>query len=203
MKQPATILFALALVTSQARAQTNPQNELPSHVATARCAYTTGQPCETAKESRDANVAHPETAQAQFPGRPPGPPFGPPRMMPRPYGSSWFEPDSGNHAALGALIGFGVGAAIGASAKSDGGSRGVAAVLVGSLGAVFGAAIGHSIPAFHHYRRRYDWPDDDEEARSQPPKQTHLPTPAAGSQPADPPTPPADPATVTRSAPTP
>ena len=57
----------------------------------------------------------------------------------------------------------------GATIKSDSTSRVGGVLLLGGLGTLFGATIGHGIDTFHffHPSHRNRWPDD-EESRSRP-----------------------------------
>jgi hypothetical protein len=133
---------------------------LTSAQVAARCQYTP-------KDSACAGPDHPgsqtngEVILAQR--RMPGPPLGLRRPMGGPgpgYPPQYWGPGSGNHAAIGAVIGFGLGAAAGATAKTDARGRVVASLLGGSLCALMGAAIGHGIPSFHSSWRRRSYPID-------------------------------------------
>jgi hypothetical protein len=132
-------------------------------LAAARCQYAPAEKI-CAEPSHAGNDA---SGTAQAPQRFPGPPCRP-RCQIGPPGSAYPPPfvqrDDGHNAAIGALIGFGVGAAAGAGANTDARGRFAASLLVGSIGALLGAAVGHTIPVFHVHRhhRRDAWPDDGE-----------------------------------------
>lgn len=190
-KEGILLLLALLLVVSSALAQTGdsqgttdlpnadlPNKDLPRQVALARCAYdATEDVCASMnRPSPEARDASGDTTLAQDPQRIPGPPAHPrpPMGRPRPaFPGMWREEGNPRHAAIGALIGFGLGAALGAHANRDQhpgvGVR--AAFLVGSIGAVLGAAVGYSTPPIRARRpyRRGPWPDEDAMAsRSKP-----------------------------------
>jgi hypothetical protein len=83
------------------------------------------------------------------------------------YPRPWMGSDDGHSVAIGGLIGFGAGAALGAGVHSDARGKFAGALLVGSLGALFGASIGHAVSIFQVHRPyRGPWPDDDEEMAS-------------------------------------
>jgi hypothetical protein len=175
-------LFVLLLLASNALAQSGDSqaandllnNDLPRQVAVARCAYNeTEDACAGVNpSSAEARGPNGDAMLAQLPRRMPGPPMQPRRpTMGRPRGAYpgvWMEEGSGRHAAIGALIGFGLGAALGAHANKDQhpgvGVR--AAVLVGTIGAVLGAAVGYNTPSFRARSpyRRGPWTDEDEQA---------------------------------------
>ena len=104
-------------------------------------------------------------------------------VYPRPsYPPTWFGPDEGHHAAVGALVGFTVlGVAGGLAAQTDNRSKVAAGLFVGSLGALVGAAVGHTIPSArkNHWHHRYPASDDEEmaESRSAPGKSVGERTP--------------------------
>jgi len=78
---------------------------------------------------------------------------------------------NGRHVAIGALIGFGLGAALGAKGNTDQhpGVGVKAALLVGGVGALLGAAIGSGAHSFHALsrHRRTPWPDEEDEDAAQ------------------------------------
>lgn len=195
-----TPLFAVLLTFSAALAQTDDARITPddlSHVV-ARCQYSPkDSTCFGLTEHLKDKSPDPTLAQRRFPG-PPRYPRGP---MGHPYPSyppTYWGPGYNNHAGIGAAIGFGLGAAAGASANTDAKGRVAASLIIGSLGALMGAAVGHGIPTFRafHPRRAYPptpWPDDDEiasRARAAHPdtsKQTPAVTPSAAVPPPEPP----------------
>ncbi len=164
----------ICLLLPFASAQTTPSSESSSRVTAAHCRYSSSdpdcaEPDRTSPPLSEATGAR--TAQCRRPCPwPPrrGYPQGPPRPSHPPY---LFQPEYGNHAAAGAIVGFLIGATAGATAKSDGQNRLPAALLIGGLGAVMGAAVGHSIPASHwiHRHPSYPAPDDEEMAAVRPP----------------------------------
>ncbi len=176
-KEGFPFLFVVLLLASSALAQSGDSqttNDLPHQVALARCAYNeTDEVCASVDHPSPAAAdASNDTTLAQVPRRIPGPPVQPRRPpMGRPRGAYpgvWMEEGSGRHAAVGALIGFGLGAALGAHANKDQhpgvGVR--AAFLVGTIGAVLGAAVGYGTPTFYARspHRRGPWADEDEQA---------------------------------------
>lgn len=103
--------------------------------------------------------------QAHCPGLPPCC-----RCPPRPsHPPSWFEPEPGHHAALGALVGFTLlGVAGGMGAQTDPRAKVAAGLFTGSLGALIGAGVGHLIPANQrrHRYHRYPLPQEEEMAKN-------------------------------------
>jgi hypothetical protein len=171
--------FALALfiaIATAASAQTSDTLDTnnPRQLA-ARCAYTPSEDgCNNLGRSDQNTDAH-QMAQAQFPGG--GQRFGSPRM-PRPYGrppNAYTAYDDGHHTAIGGLIGFGAGFALGAGVNHNSSSRVGSGLIAGALGAVFGAAIGHSIATFPHAAfRRHKWSHEEDWALVKP---SHQETP--------------------------
>jgi hypothetical protein len=163
----APLLIAL-LIGSPALAQLADTGLTSAQVA-ARCQYA---PKDSACAGLDQPGGQTNAGATLAQRRMPGPPLGPRRPMGGPgpgYPPQYWGPGYGNHAAIGAVIGFGLGAAAGAAAKTDARGRVVASLLLGSLCAMMGAAIGHGIPSFHSSWRRRSYPidpadDDDEEA---------------------------------------
>jgi hypothetical protein len=171
----ALLLSGLLSMASLATAQTvdeHAANDLRSSITAARCQYTSAdEACAGLNESSQTKLSDDTKTVAQAPRRMPGPPFRGPRPYPRPsrYPSRspmWMGPDHGHHTAIGALIGFGLGAAAGAGANTDARSRVAASLLVGSLGALMGAAVGHGVPSFRarNRHRSSPRPDEDEQA---------------------------------------
>lgn len=162
-------MFAVVtLTTVMARAQSgNPQDGDDARQLAARCAYTSedscAKPSSSSRETLDIQIA-----QAQFPGR--APRFGP--RTPYPYGPNPFaygRYGNGRKAALGGLIGFGAGFALGAAANHNSNTRVGSGLIVGTLGAVFGASIGHGVAPFPYARFHHRWREsgkEDEEASS-------------------------------------
>jgi hypothetical protein len=105
------------------------RNPYTEHEGVPCCAGETQTPVEIA-QSRPASVVLP---QIRYPRG-------------RGYERTWRQRGNGRHALVGALIGFGLGAAIGAKGNQDQHTRArvVAPILVGSAGALIGAAIGAS-----------------------------------------------------------
>jgi hypothetical protein len=174
----------LLLASASGRAQTSdaPDPGSTGQLA-ARCAYTpTDDACKSFSSSREETQSRDGyTAQAQFPRRGP---YGRPPMSRRPYGPrpyAYGSYDDGRHAAIGGLIGFGAGFALGAGANQNSSTRVGTGLIVGALGAVFGAAIGHGIETFPHASfRRHRWSDDDESASTRPPQRETPRSPPAG-----------------------
>jgi len=143
-------------------------SENTSEIA-ARCRYTPEDDACRKEIGPTSSSASSDQTLAQIPRRMPGPPLRPRRLMAHPgpgYAPLWAAPDYNNHAAIGALIGFGLGAAAGAQVNTDARGRVASALIVGSIGALMGAAIGHGIPSFHA-RRAYPplpLPEEDEMA---------------------------------------
>lgn len=183
----ATILTTLLFLGSRALTQTadsQASDDLPSHVAVARCAYTQADG-ECASSSHDASGSGgreflAQAPLAQIPRGAPGPPFcgGRPPMRGPGYGYPGMgrpEP-SGRHALIGAVIGGLLGWAV--AAKGTAGTR--ATLGIATIGAGIGAGIGVSIPAFpSRSRYRGRWSDEDEGAARDKPDQNKA---AAGGQ---------------------
>jgi len=115
-----------------------------------------------------------DTTLAQLPRRGPGPMFPRrPGYPPPAYPSMWAS-GGPSHPVAGALIGFCLGAAISAGANADKGGRVAAAFGGVAVGALLGAAVGHSASVFH-VRRPYrsSWPDPDEAAQAPHRKRSH------------------------------
>jgi hypothetical protein len=176
--QTVFLFTAVALTTLVASAQSvSVPNENSPRQAVAHCADTPtddscarpggmdqdgqdqGQQDQSRQDQgrKDNEAVDLRVAQGQFP--PYGPrslhPYGPPAFSYAPY-------DSGRHAALGAVIGFGAGFALGAGTGQNPNTRVGRGLLAGALGAVFGAAIGHAVAAFPHssFHHRHRWSDD-------------------------------------------
>jgi hypothetical protein len=180
MKTPAALVLLLGVLPGASLGQTNNSHageNFPSVVA-ARCQLIPDAR-ECAEVAETKGIKGPAKESSQLAQRYPG-------LYRRSccqggyysaYPPSW--DDDGQHAAIGALIGFGLGAAAGATANTDARGRVAASLVLGSLGALLGAAIGHAIPVFH-VRRPYrgPWPDEDEDdimAHRQPAKPTRQP----------------------------
>lgn len=111
----------------------------------------------------DASDQRHDSALAQVSGQPPAPRFPQgPGYPPPAYAGMWAPEGNGRATAIGALVGFGLGAAAGASANTDARSRVAASLLVGSIGALLGAAVGHAASVFPVRRpSRSGWPYDE------------------------------------------
>jgi hypothetical protein len=127
-------------------------------------------------DSREANDAR----LAQIPARGPGPIFPQgPSYPPPTYPRMWASEGIG-HPVAGGIIGFCLGAVVAAGANADKGERVAAAFGGAAVGALLGAAVGHSTSVFH--RRPYrggSWPDPDEAAQAPHRKRSPLPTGSA------------------------
>jgi hypothetical protein len=172
----AVLLVAWAVLMQCGFAQSLESSGTNDHtmIAIARCQYlSTDEVCVRVSKSSDAGNGPSTTAQVPrgIPGASQRPRR--PWACPRPqYPPMWTSPDYGNHAALGALIGFGLGAGFGATASTDTRGRVAASLLVGSLGALLGAAVGHTIPAFHVRRHSPRGGSPEEEMASGSPDET-------------------------------
>jgi len=182
MKSARIALFLLSIPLASAAQSVDSHQDQPStRVAAARCQYATADnACVQAGAHQSSSESH---------GNHNGSPCQPvpcsrpsrccPGYYPRPSPPPFvFEPESGTHAAAGALIGFGLGAAAGAAKDGDAGTRFVAAVFVGGFGALVGAVIGHGIPsnAFHKHHR---WDEDlEDDVAANPAPSTPTPTSA-------------------------
>jgi hypothetical protein len=167
-----SILCGLTLLASSVLAQTTNSSSTnspsePDPVALARSAYL--QPENASSPVNQSAAGNPAAGEnvtlAQF--APPrfGPPYRPMRRPMGGYPGMWTGPHFEHHAAMGALIGFGVGATAGAligASNNNGANRGadafVGGLLLGGLGAAFGAAIA-SFPGFPSHRYR-PWEDE-------------------------------------------
>lgn len=170
LKLALPLLLATIVLASNALSQTdNPRamNELPSHVAAARCQYTPGDDACSGESDSAQPQGRNDGTLAQLPRQMSRPPFrtGHPAMGRPAYPGMWQPRYEGSpaHALIGTLIGFGLGAAVGA--KGNIGVRGTLAF--GAIGAGIGAGIGFSLPSCH-FRNPYwhRWPYQDEEASS-------------------------------------
>lgn len=138
-------------------------------VAAARNQYTHNEAVDDPKHSgtNPSDKADGKTTLAQLSRRGPGLPY--PRSAGYPGAGSarMWQPSSGRHAAIGALIGFGLGAAVGAKANTDQHeqARVAAPLIFGGFGALFGALVGASIPDGPGWRfhRRRPWSDEEED----------------------------------------
>jgi hypothetical protein len=133
-----------------------PKDETPSVNAADK--VLTAQTGDDSKDDRDT--------LAQMRRRPSRPLSPRPRYPHRSYPNPWVEPGSGRHAAIGAVIGFGLGAAVGARANTDQhpGAGVRASLLVGTFGALIGAAVGYGVPPMQRWaanRHRHRWPQPD------------------------------------------
>ncbi|HKH99688.1 MAG TPA: hypothetical protein VJ999_11315 [Candidatus Sulfotelmatobacter sp.] len=174
MKTPRILplLLTMLLMVSASVAQTKDTpdatgltSENASEIA-ARCQYTPADDaCIGRRASGPAGSANLDLNLAQAQRRFPGPPVRGRRPMAYPgYPSPWAEPGDGRSALIGAAIGFGLGATAGAQVNTDARGRVAGALIVGSIGALMGAAIGQGIPSFH-VRRAYppnSLPEEDE-----------------------------------------
>jgi hypothetical protein len=172
----ALFLLAVPIASRAALAQssgTAPEQPSP-RVTKARCQYTPNDPaCQHQRQSNPRPGQCRQSASCPSSccsyGYPPS--SRPPLLL---------EPESGTHAAAGAIIGLGLGAALGAAKDGDAGSRFAGALVVGGFGALIGAIVGHGIPARPWHRRRPDWDDPEENAMDPPPN----PRPPTSSPPA-------------------
>jgi len=162
MKIPATMILFLGILPRALLGQTynaRAAEDLPSVIA-ARCQLTSNaRECgELAKASKTQGPAQQSGQLAQhYPG-----PYH--RPCCRGGYDSAYPPDwsdNGHHAAIGALIGFGLGATVGATANPPKGERVAASLVVGSIGALLGAAFGHAMSTYP-VRRPYRGPWTDE-----------------------------------------
>jgi hypothetical protein len=157
------LLLTAPLVAGQATTATAGQTAAPTddgrvvdRVIAARSQYTLDS------SSLEGN----DTTLAQLPRRPlvfhRGSGYPPPA-----YPSMWASGGHG-HPVAGALIGFCLGAVIAAGANADKGGRVAAAFGGASIGALLGAAVGHSASVFRVRRpcRGISWPDPDQAARA-------------------------------------
>lgn len=158
-------ISAMLLASATMSAQSgNSQDESNPRGLDARRGYTQSDDSCTSLNDPGQNAGDDQLAQAQSPPR--GPRWDSPHMS-RPYPPSPFPyVPYGNprHVAIGGLIGFGAGFALGAGANHTN-TRVASGLIVGALGAVFGAAIGHGIATFPRasFRRRHRWSNNDEE----------------------------------------
>jgi hypothetical protein len=181
----ASFLLAVAVSGSASAQSSGNSPERPSPgVTQAHCQYTPDDPaCQ--------HHAPPNRAPGQCRRPTPCPSPCCPYDYPPPYRPPWlFEPENGTHAAAGALVGFGIGAIAGAAHDGDSGTRLASALMVGTLGALIGTAVGHGIPARHWRRHHRVWDDPDENAASPGPDPAAAHTPSswktAASQPSGP-----------------
>jgi hypothetical protein len=191
MKHDARFSLLLVLLLSISSALGHAQDsqddragsEFSTSIAAARCQYTAGDPaCTGTNASNEGDhTGHANDTIAQFPRRV-RPPLRSRRPMRHPgnYAPMWTGGD-GRHVLIGALVGFGLGAAIGANGNTDQhpGVTVKAALAVGTIGGLLGAAIGASVPSFYarNLRHRAPWhekqPDEEEDhvaSRSEPAK---------------------------------
>jgi hypothetical protein len=180
MKTLTALVLLLEVLPGASLGQTNNSHageNFPSVVA-ARCQLIpVARECAEVAETKGIKGPAKETSQLaqRYPG---------PYRRPCCRGGHYYAyppawADDGQHAAISALVGFGLGAAAGATANTDARGRVAASLVVGSLGALLGAALGHAIPVFH-VRRPYrgPWPDEDVDdimAHRQPAKPTRQP----------------------------
>jgi hypothetical protein len=176
-----SLMTSVALVATMAQAADPQPNDQPTgqaDIAAARSTYLRAEGTP-GKPSSDED----ELAQFRRPARRPAPGRS---QYPRraQYPTMWREGD-GRRTAIGALIGFGLGAAMGAKVNSDNhqGAGVRAALVFGTFGGLFGAAIGHGIQPLPRTRRyRSNWPSDEElgalpHASTQPAASLSLATP--------------------------
>ncbi len=167
MKKALTVTFLVGLVLSASRfaaaqsgAADSPDSATPT-IAAARCAYTQGNELCSPAPAVSGNDRTVRIAQSSRHGYPPPPPM----HLARPE-----DGPSVKGALIGGLIGFGLGAA--KSGDSSARARVGLGIVVGSIGAVLGAAIGANHSYYRHYHRyRYEpWPYDYEEETASAPK---------------------------------
>lgn len=144
-----------------------------AEISVARCQYTQADDvCAVAHQSGQTNGdSNNDATMAQLPRRGPMPPRRPTSRQGGSYSRGWAQPADGHAVAIGALVGFGVGAAAGAGANTDARGRVLSSLLIGSLGALMGAAVGHAAPAFRMIRPHLRDPGPDEDELASGPKQ--------------------------------
>lgn len=154
---------AIALAVSSAFGQTGGPRADSDRVAVARCAYASGESCQ----SRNSDGA--ATTVAQGPRR--MPPHGRgPMVYPGPrYGYPGYGMGDGHpgHALIGAVLLGGLGGSLAYNTHPNGQTQPnvVGALFCGGLGGVIGWVIGYHLPFEHSPRfHRRSWPDEDEEA---------------------------------------
>jgi hypothetical protein len=170
----ASLLFTLTAAAQNLDRESTDGSAAADRLATARSRYLQHENVAAASDETAADNSDNLTL-AQLSRRRPVPRFPQRGRAPRPRPARarvWMGPGNGRGALIGAAIGFGLGAAAGAHANTDQhpGAGVKAAVLVGGIGAMFGALIGGSMPVFHSQNGRRPLERDEENEDAAGPK---------------------------------